>query len=260
MHFELLGNYEDEAARIQSYLNQAYGHSEQTIDILEAGCGRFWECRDLKFHYRLTGIDLDAEALRLRKERARDLHVAIHGDLTTVEIAPASFDVIHSSYVLEHVSGVESLINNFCRWLRPGGLLCIRVPDGDSAFGTIKRATPHWFHVLYHRWILGHENAGKPGSLPYRTYFDPAVSLDGMERFAHLSGLEPVRRYRTAVPRLPGLRGLAVRAAVGAVHVLSLGHRTAAHHDLTFILRKPLMDDVHPLPDMELAGLTLSPA
>ena len=261
MHFEPLGDYEDEAPRIQSYLNEAYGQSEQTIDILEAGCGRFWDFRELKFPYRLTGIDLDAEALRLRKDEARDLHVAIHGDLTRAEFAPGSFDVVYSSYVLEHVSGVEPLILNFCRWLRPGGVLCVRIPDGNSAFSTITRMTPHWFHVFYYRWILGYENAGRPGCLPYPTYFDPPVSLDGMERFAHLNGLEPVRRYRTAVQRMSGSRGLAVRAAVGAVRLLSLRHRTSAHHDPTLILRKPRVDDVYPLPDAELTGLAqLSPA
>ena len=236
---QLLMRHEQEVEKVEACLNGAECRSSEPLRILEAGCGRRWDLRNLSFPYCLIGIDLDKEALRLRKEVAHDLDVAIHGDLTVAEFPNEQFDVVYSSYVLEHLTGAETVLDRFTSWLRDGGQLVIRIPDGHSAYGTITRLSPHWFHVFYYRWILGNKNAGKPGYPPYRTIFDPVVSVEGLESYAHSRGLELVASYRTAVEIKNNFRGLMVRIAIQAVQVLSLGTRPASHCTLTYIFRKP---------------------
>jgi hypothetical protein len=60
------------------------------LEILEAGCGRSWPLELAGIDYRLTGIDLDAEALRLRVKSVGDLHEAIVGDLCAPGAIPAA--------------------------------------------------------------------------------------------------------------------------------------------------------------------------
>jgi SAM-dependent methyltransferase len=236
----LLPRHEDEVGIIEGHLNAILKNGDATVQILEAGCGRRWDLRNLSFPFRLTGIDLDKEALRLRKEVARDLDEAIHGDLTKADFSPEQFDVVYSSYVLEHLTNAEQALDKFMLWLRKGGALVIRVPDGESAYGTITRLSPHWFHVFYYRWILGNKNAGKPGYPPYETTLEPVVSIAGLERFAKDRGLEVVARYRTAVETRNNLRGRLVRLAIKLVEWASFGRLSASHCTLTYIFRKPL--------------------
>lgn len=236
----LLARHEHEVEIIEGHLNAIMRGRAETIQILEAGCGRRWDLRNLSFRFRLTGIDLDKEALRLRKEVARDLDEAIHGDLTKADFHSEQFDVVYSSYVLEHLRGAEDALAKLLVWLRQGGALVIRVPDGQSAYGTITRLSPHWFHVFYYRWILGNTNAGKPGYPPYETTLEPVVSVAGLERFARDHGLEVVARYRTAVETRNNWRGRLVRLALKTTAYASLGKRSDGHCTLTYIFKKPL--------------------
>ena len=105
------------------------------LQILEAGCGRQWSLNIADIDYCLTGVDLDQHALDYRRTVRKDLHEAILGDICTVDLEDAAFDVVYSSFVLEHVNGAERALNNFTRWCKPGGLLILRVPDRDSVYG-----------------------------------------------------------------------------------------------------------------------------
>ena len=142
--------------------------------VLDAGCGRMWtmDLGDVRMH--LTGIDDDAEALRLRVEVKKDLDEAIVGDLRTVPLADEAYDLVHSAYVLEHVHGAEQVLDRLLAALRPGGLMIIKIPDGKSVYGWMARTTPHWAHVKYKRWIRRKKLAGTPGHGPYPVVYDDA--------------------------------------------------------------------------------------
>ncbi|MGH9955766.1 MAG: methyltransferase domain-containing protein, partial [Pyrinomonadaceae bacterium] len=75
--------------------------------------------------------------------------------------------VIYNSFVLEHIEDASQVLQNSTRWLKPGGIVVLKIPDPDSVCGFITRVTPHWFHVFYYRYLLGARNAGKPGYAPY---------------------------------------------------------------------------------------------
>src|SRR5271165_4507365 len=83
------------------------------LSILEAGCGQCWTLNLSGVEYTLTGVDRDPVALELRKTNARDLDVAIVGDLCSVELPEASFDVVYSCFVLEHVQQADVALQNF---------------------------------------------------------------------------------------------------------------------------------------------------
>src|SRR5690606_33965359 len=131
--------------------------------ILEAGCGNSWQLKLPGVKYVLTGVDLNEDALRIRKCERKDLDGVIHGDLRTVALDADQYDVIYNSFVLEHVQQAEHVLSNFCRWLKPGGILILRIPDPKSVYGFLSRLTPFWFHVFYKRFIAGIKTAGKPG-------------------------------------------------------------------------------------------------
>ena len=144
--------------------------SQHSIEVLEAGCGRQWPVK--LENIRLTGVDMDPIALKHRKQE--DLDVAIHGDLRSVELPPESFDVIYCAFVLEHVDGAKKVMDNFVRWLKPGGLIVLTFPNRDSVFGFFTPVTPFWFHVVFKRYVKGKEHAGKPGHPPYQTFHAPS--------------------------------------------------------------------------------------
>jgi 2-polyprenyl-3-methyl-5-hydroxy-6-metoxy-1,4-benzoquinol methylase len=86
-------------------------------------------------------VDIDVHALERRKTKVRDVDEVRVGDLRTPTLfAPASFDVIYNSFVLEHIDGAEQVLDHFLSWLVPGGLLILRVPDRDSVYGFLSHA------------------------------------------------------------------------------------------------------------------------
>ena len=111
----------------------------------------------------LTGVDLNEDALHLRKCHSRDLQEAILGDLRTVSLEANKYDVIYNSFVLEHVQDAERVLDNFHRWLSPGGILILRIPDRQSVYGLLSRVTPFWFHVFYKRVHRRHQDGGQAG-------------------------------------------------------------------------------------------------
>lgn len=210
------------------------------LQILEAGCGQNWGLDLGDSGYFLTGVDRDSTALNLRVEVTKDLDRAIEGDLRTVDFAPESFDVIYNSFVLEHVSGAERVMENFSRWLKPDGLLVIRIPDPFSVHGFMSRFTPHWFHVFYYRQVMGVVNAGKPGYAPYPVYYDHIVSRKGMQGFCNDHGLSLAAQFGTGGYYRHGDGKLkwAIFTFKRVLSILSLGLLKADHNDLLFFIRK----------------------
>jgi SAM-dependent methyltransferase len=233
----LLRDLEYEVQLIENYIKE-YAAEKDCINILEAGCGRKWQL-DLKgVKYHLTGLDADKHALEIRKFHNKDLDDLIQGDLCTVELEENKYDIIYNSYVLEHIKGAENVLQKFHKWLKPGGLLILRFPDRDSAYGFITRMTPFWVHVFYKRVIGGDRNAGKPGHDPYPVYYDTVVSKKGIHTFSKRNKMVIHEEWGHPFPmpwdRFPQLQSLALRT----IYLLSFGKLSHAHNNLTYILRK----------------------
>ena len=214
----------------------------QDIQILEAGCGNKWDLDIGQGGHVLTGIDMDAEALRIRLEVLKDLDHTLVGDLRAADFETQGFDVIYNSYVLEHVPGADQVLENFTRWLKPGGLLVITIPDPQSVYGFTARTTPHWFHVFYYRYIVGMPGAGTPGYAPYPVVYDPIVSRRGIREYCRRNGYALIAEYGTGC--YPGAKlspkGRLVEFYKKVMAVLSLGYLSADHNDLLYLIRKPV--------------------
>lgn len=229
----LIASYGEIASIIAGHLES---HAlTRELNILEAGCGRMWEFTALEVPYRLTGVDIDVEALSFRKDEQKDLDQAIEGDLRDIALPDQFFDVIYSSYVLEHVRGAEAVLTNFVRWLRPGGLLILKIPDRDSVHGFVTRITPHWCHVLFYRYLRGQRSAGTRGHGPYPTFYDRILSRRALLNFAQNSALE----VREVCGYHNYLSSLSMSAFIRLMRVLSFGRLQADHENLLFIFEKP---------------------
>jgi len=214
------------------------------LRVLDAGCGRMWTWDLGARSIHLTGIDIDEDALRLRVQERGDLDDWMVCDLRTVELPKGSFDLVHSAFVLEHISGAEQVLDRMCEALRPGGLMVVKIPDRDSVYGFLTRMTPHRFHVWYKRRIRRKPLAGTAGHGPYPVVYDRVVSLRGITRWADSRGLHVVALYGDnshlhffgrAAPLVD--RGMRLVA-------LASGHRlTARYANLALALQKPAPPD-----------------
>lgn len=124
----IIGDYAEEMTLLESYL-QKQAQPGAVLQILEAGCGREWYFEMKGIEYELTGVDMDDAALEARSQNKQDLKHRVVADLRTATLDSNKYDVIYCAFVLEHVSGAEQVLENFVRWLRPGGILILRVPD-----------------------------------------------------------------------------------------------------------------------------------
>ncbi len=157
-----------------------------TVRVLDVGCGDRLRVKIPEPIY-LVGIDTSPEQL----ERNTIAHERILGDVETYFFEPCSFDVIVCWDVLEHLPNPNRVLNNLIDALKPGGLLVIAVPNPCSLKGLITKFTPHWFHILAHRLLLGKKNAGKPGYPPFPTYLRFSIRPKGLINWSMSSGLHP---------------------------------------------------------------------
>jgi hypothetical protein len=169
-------------------VRRALPDRDRVVNVLEAGCGRSWALGDLDAKIHLTGIDLDAEALRLRIEEKRDLDEAIHGDLMSVQVKENYYDLVFSSFVLEHLERPRQALDRFFSWSRSDGLVAVIIPDRDTGKGFATRLSPFKVHVWYYRWIKRRKTAGKPGYEPYRTFYGAVVGRAGLEEYCATNG------------------------------------------------------------------------
>jgi SAM-dependent methyltransferase len=228
---ETFTNRAEERAFLETQINALTG----PLEILEAGCGVRPLIRVSSPH-RLIGIDTDANAIEIRRRKFNDLHEVILGDLRTAQFSAGRFDVIYCSFVLEHVDGAEYVLENFVRWLKPGGLIILRVPDRDSVWGFVTRHTPLWVHVYVKRYLMGHRNAGRPGFAPYPVFYDYVISQSGMAQFCEKHRLT-MQFVCLSADYLRDSR--VVKYVAWLISTLSFGRLPWRHSNVTFVIRKP---------------------
>lgn len=234
----LLTTYREEDELLERYVAEL-ADLRTDLEILEAGCGQRWPLDLGEIEYTLTGVDLDRDALTYRSTVSKDLDEVIVGDLRNLDLGTRKFDVIYNSFVLEHVDNAELVLENFSRWLKPGGLVLLKLPDRNTVFGFLTNLTPFWFHVFYHRFVLGRKHAGEPGFGPYPTYYDRVVSRRGIREFceSHQLAIREERGMGTYVVETTPRTRL-IRLVTQVVSALSGGRLPWRHNNLTYVLEK----------------------
>ena len=112
-------------AVVHDALDAAIGAAEMrspgSVTVLDAGCGRVSALRGFRGRIaRLVGVDIHAPAAPLPHLDAFEI-VDLCG--TANGFPDASFDVVLSSFTLEHFADPPTALRNLHRWLRPGGTL-----------------------------------------------------------------------------------------------------------------------------------------
>jgi SAM-dependent methyltransferase len=125
---ERLGVTPPVSSLVRTTLDEAIGEAEARVDgsgrpvtVLDAGCGRVSQLRAFRPRIgRLVGADIhepDAPLPHLDQFAVVDLC----GDGDAFE--PGTFDVVLSSFTLEHFAAPGRALTNLRSWLAPGGTL-----------------------------------------------------------------------------------------------------------------------------------------
>jgi 2-polyprenyl-3-methyl-5-hydroxy-6-metoxy-1,4-benzoquinol methylase len=103
--------------------------------LLDAGCGTGHMAIACALQGAdVTGVDLDRMALDIARERARLEHARLEileADVTQMKFSDATFDIVVSFQVLEHIPRAlqAKVLQEMWRLLRPGGVLFIQTPN-----------------------------------------------------------------------------------------------------------------------------------
>ena len=179
--------WQEASAAVQGFLLTRF--ARKPIRIYEAGGGSLsylpvalLETADV------TVVDIDDAQLQ-KNSYAK---TKIRGDIQVKEFRPDSFDLVVCNYVIEHIDRPDQAITRFLSALKPGGLLFIAAPNPRSFTGFVTKYTPHWFHVLYYRLLLGSKNAGRSGNPPFRIVYHPLASPPELIAFCKRQGARVV--------------------------------------------------------------------
>ena len=235
---QVLKSWEQECRLLENYIKQK-AIEGSPLQILDAGCGQHWWLDLRGIQFTLSIVDIDKNVLDLRRARSNDLSEIIIGDLRFLDLEKNRYDIICNSYVLEHIDGAERVLDNLYNWLKPGGILILRIPDRNSVWGFVARATPFWFHMFYKKYIVRDRNPGETGFGPYPTFYDPIVSRAGIHEFCRNNHFIIKEEYghRSNLGG-QGITEFLIYVAVRGVNILSLGKFAWNYNDLTYILEK----------------------
>lgn len=112
---------------------EAAGMTGRGIAVLDAGCGRASALRSYRSRIaRFVGADLQAPVpgTLLHLDEFAEIDLCVDADAFPAD----SFDVILSSFTIEHFADPAAAIHHMSGWLRPGGRLVITTVNVGHPF------------------------------------------------------------------------------------------------------------------------------
>ena len=135
-------NWQDGTSRYLSLVSKYVKPSHHVLDI-GAGDGKGF-AHPLRGQVKeLVGLDPDESVFR-----NISLDRAVIGRAERIPLPNSSFDVVVSSFTLEHIQDPVSAASEIFRILRPGGVFVFRTPNLYHYVTLVSWLTPQWFHVL----------------------------------------------------------------------------------------------------------------
>ena len=144
----------------QAHLDLVLAERKPPARLLDVGCstGTF-AARAQQAGFQAAGIDASRWAI----ERAKARHSGADfssGSLESASFPEQSFQVITLFDVLEHVHSPNEALACVRRWLGPGGLLILSLPNADSWVG--RAMGKHWVLLLReHLWYFSPDTVGR---------------------------------------------------------------------------------------------------
>jgi ubiquinone/menaquinone biosynthesis C-methylase UbiE len=180
---------------------------QPSTSVLDAGCGRTTRLADYRSSIsRLVGVDLDAAA---GSENAA-LDEFVVADCARLPFEDATFDLVYSNFVIEHLESPEAAFREWRRVLRPGGSLVFLTSNSSNPYLAVARMLPQRARVAAKR--LG------PGASEQDVF--PAVyranSPARLSKLLEAAGFVAVEvHYVATLHRYAGARRLLVRLLTG---------------------------------------------
>jgi SAM-dependent methyltransferase len=113
---------------------EALKYIADSDSIIEIGCGPGYFLEKVKPYVKKTcGIDSNNSALQF----ARNNGLEVYDLETDMKSFWSTFDVVFSFHVLEHVSDPVGFIRDISLYAKPGGKICISVPNQDGPIRNI---------------------------------------------------------------------------------------------------------------------------
>jgi SAM-dependent methyltransferase len=125
--------------RARAIARRVGGHGR----VMDVGCGRGITLASLKaLGFETFGIELSDSAA----EHARSvLHIDVGTDLFAPRYEPGTFDGVFFWHSLEHIRRADLAIERARELLRPGGKLCVAVPNVEGLQSRLFGGS--WFHL-----------------------------------------------------------------------------------------------------------------
>ena len=127
-------------------------------EILDVGCGPGGNIYALQNFGRVTGLDLAEEALQF----AKDLGFVqlIKSDACNMPLPDASFDLVSSLDVLEHINNDEKVMTGVMRLLKSDGIFLVTVPAFPWLWSAHDEALHHVRRYTKQELLLKLKRAG----------------------------------------------------------------------------------------------------
>jgi ubiquinone/menaquinone biosynthesis C-methylase UbiE len=135
---DFAANWDDQLFREEILKNLRL---DMSVLDLGAGAGIVTEMNFLGKAQKVCGVDLDS-----RVEINPYLDEGRVSDAGEIPYPDASFDLVFSDNVLEHLADPKEVFHEVTRVLKPGGLFMFKTPNKWHYMPAIARVTPHWFH------------------------------------------------------------------------------------------------------------------
>jgi len=124
--------YRQYAGQVQALVGLLNQRPDQSR-ILDFGMGwGYWSRMAQAYGFDVVGFELSNQ----RREYARQMGVKV------IEKLPASvadFDCVYANQVFEHLPDPLQTLVDLCQQLKPGGIVCLRVPDGRGVAARLEQ-------------------------------------------------------------------------------------------------------------------------
>lgn len=112
--------------------------------VLDAGCGAGYVSADLEPRLKLTGVDIEREAVEFCKKHRRGKF--IQANLEDLPFEKNSFDLIIFTNTIEHLENPHLALSQLKQVLKPGGKLFVTTENYNNIFWLILEQT--WFRFF----------------------------------------------------------------------------------------------------------------
>ena len=148
---QILRNFRRAAAYVRTF----HDVLKPTATVLDVGSGSG------EFAFLMTRFGKTSKGIEPNSGYATYCRDELRLDVTTAHLSPdlyfeGQFDLIRLNHVLEHLNDLEKYLDLIARWLAPGGLLYVEVPNIETYCREKSRGRMfHYAHIFnFNPWTL----------------------------------------------------------------------------------------------------------